>query len=76
MHIIEQGHLECRIPENNRHAFYTIIAGRDLFGWILVRHCGRIDTKGQPKLRKRFATELETRCEFDRLLEKRFFPPV
>ncbi len=72
MKIIKKKDLECRIPEKNRNAFYTIIAGRDLFGWLLVRHWGRIGTKGQPKLRKRFSTEEEIRCEFDRVIEKRY----
>ena len=72
MHIIKHVYLECRIFERNRHAFYTITAGHDLFGWTLIRHWGRIGTKGQPKLRKRFTTEEAIRCEFGRVLEKRY----
>jgi hypothetical protein len=29
---VEQVYLECVIPENNRKAFYRLVAGQDLFG--------------------------------------------
>jgi len=68
---IKNIYLECRIPEQNRAAFYRLIACRDLFGLILIRHWGRIGTKGQPILRHRFKTESELMKEFDRVLNKR-----
>ena len=68
---VKTAYLECRIPERNRAAFYRLIAGRDLFGFYLIRHWGRIGTKGQPKLHQRFKTERELMKEFDRVLKKR-----
>jgi len=65
-------YLECRIPEKNRAAFYNLVAGRDLFGLILIRHWGRIGTRGQPKLKQRFESEKEMMREFDRIMCCRF----
>lgn len=68
---LKTAYLECRIPEKNRAAFYHLIAGRDLFGYILVRHWGRIGTKGQPKLQHRFITEDDLMKGFQQVLKKR-----
>ena len=68
---LKSARLECRIPERNKSAFYHMVAGRDLFGLVLIRHWGRIGTKGQPKLRHRFKTKSELMKEFDRVLKKR-----
>ena len=68
---LKTAYLECRIPERNRAAFYHLIAGRDLFGYILIRHWGRIGTKGQPKLRHRYKSESELLKDFQRVLKKR-----
>ncbi|MFP7756210.1 WGR domain-containing protein [Thermodesulfobacteriota bacterium B35] len=69
---IKSAYLECRIPERNRSAFYHLMAGRDLFGLVLIRHWGRIGTRGQPKLKSRFASEEEMLREFQRILQLRF----
>ena len=68
---LKTAYLECKIPERNRAAFYNLIAGRDLFGLILIRHWGRIGTKGQPKLRHRYTSEHELMHDFHRVLKKR-----
>ena len=69
---IESVYLECRIPERNRSAFYHLVAGRDLFGLILIRHWGRIGTRGQPKLKYRFDSEEKMMREFRRILQVRY----
>jgi len=72
MIFLENTYLECRIPEKNKEAFYQIIAGHDLFGLVLIRHWGRIGTKGQPKLKSRFESEDELMREYLRVLKTRF----
>ncbi|MBV5330136.1 MAG: WGR domain-containing protein [Chlorobium sp.] len=49
--------MECVNPERNRKAFYRLIAMQDLFGFKLMRHWGRIGTKGQPGQSERFADQ-------------------
>ncbi|SHO52027.1 WGR domain-containing protein [Desulfopila aestuarii] len=64
-------YFECIIPEENRRAFYEITIGQDLFGYIIIRHWGRIGTKGQPKKQQRFVEEDEMLIEFERLYNER-----
>lgn len=41
-------HLEQRRFEENRHRFYAVETGQDLFGaWLLWRRWGRIGTRGR-----------------------------
>jgi len=61
----------CIIPQKNKFAFYELIAARDLFGFIVVRHWGRIGTKGQPAKQQRFADEHGMMKEFDRVYRER-----
>ncbi len=68
---LKTAYLECRIPEQNRAAFYHLVAARDLFGYILIRHWGRIGTKGQPKLRHRYTSEHDLMKGFQGVLKKR-----
>jgi predicted DNA-binding WGR domain protein len=49
--------MECVNPERNRKAFYRLTATQDLFGYKLMRHWGRIGTKGQPGQSERFADQ-------------------
>lgn len=73
MIFLKSAHLECIIPERNRAAFYHMVAGRDLFGLVLIRHWGRIGTKGQPKLTVRFPLQEKMMQEFDRVMKKRLY---
>jgi len=67
----KKAYFECLIPSSNRRAFYHLVAGRDLFGPLLIRYWGRIGTKGQPKLRVRFSSQEKMMNEFDRVTKKR-----
>lgn len=67
----ERIYFECVIPEKNRFAFYELIAGRDLYGDVLVRRWGRIGTRGQPAKRQRFQNNLELMREFKRVYQER-----
>lgn len=71
MIIHRQENFECIIPERNKSAFYLMVAGRDLFGYILIRRWGRIGTKGQPKLQMRFTTEEDLFQEYNRVRKER-----
>lgn len=71
MIIDRQEYFECIIPERNKSAFYLLVAGRDLFGYILLRRWGRIGTRGQPKLQMRFTTEEDLFKEYDRVRKER-----
>ena len=71
MIFLKQAYFECVIPKKNRNAFYHLVAGRDLFGFILVRRWGRIGTKGQPRLKSRFNTREEMMLEFKQVIKKR-----
>lgn len=64
-------YFECVIQTKNRFAFYELIAGRDLFGFIVVKRWGRIGTKGQPLNTKRFSNKTAMMKEFDRVYKKR-----
>ena len=64
-------YFECIIPTENRYAFYELIAGRDLFGFIVVKRWGRIGTKGQPLKTIRFSNKMAMREEFDRVYKER-----
>lgn len=64
-------YFECIIPKNNRYAFYELIAGRDLFGFIVVRRWGRIGTRGQPLKQQRFTDKTAMMQEFDRVYKER-----
>ena len=65
--ILKRQHFECIIPELNKKAFYDIIAGHDLFGYILIRRWGRIGTKGQPHMRQRFRNKKEMLGAFEKV---------
>ena len=71
MIIHRQEYFKCVIPERNKSAFYLMIAGRDLFGYILIRRWGRIGTKGQPRLQMRFTTEEDLFEEYNRVRKER-----
>lgn len=64
-------YFECVIPERNKRAFYELIGGQDLFGYVLIRRWGRIGTKGQPVMRQRFSCESEMLQEFHRVQKRR-----
>ena len=63
--------MECRIPEENRAASYRLIACRDLFGFMLIRHFGRIGAKGRV-MHTRYPKEAELMREFSRLIRVRY----
>ncbi len=63
--------LECQIPDKNRAAFYRLIACRDLFGFKLIRHFGRIGTRGRV-MNTRYRDETELMKGFDKLLRVRY----
>jgi len=69
--LINKTYFECVIPERNKRAFYEIVAGRDLFGFIVFRRWGRIGTKGHPKMQQRFTNETEMRMEYSRVCSER-----
>lgn len=64
-------YFECIISEQNKSAFYELIAGQDLFGYVVIRRWGRIGTKGQPRKRQRFFKEKEMLKEVERIHKKR-----
>lgn len=64
-------YFECIIPERNKHTFYELVAGRDLFGYVVIRRWGRIDTKGQPRKRQRFQEEQDMMKEYKRIHNER-----
>ncbi len=61
----------CIIPDENKKAFYEIFAGKDLFGFILIRRWGRIGTKGQPGKKQRFLEEIGMVKEYERIRQER-----
>lgn len=63
-------YFECIIPERNRRAFYELIAGEDLLGYILIRRWGRIGSKGRPK-RQRFLRREAMLQEYERIHKER-----
>lgn len=63
-------YFECIIPEQNRRAFYELSAGRDLFGFMLIRRWGRIGCKGRQQ-RKRFLDEEDMLKEYTRVHKER-----
>ena len=67
MIITQKTYFECIIPEQNKRAFYELIAGQDLFGFIIIRHWGRLGTKGQPPKQQRFSHEEDMLKEYDRV---------
>ncbi len=69
--ILRTAYLECVIPAQNRQAFYSLLAEKDLFGFVLSRRWGRIGTKGRAGLRLRFPSAEETLKEFDKVLSLR-----
>ncbi len=71
MIITQKTNFKCIIPEQNKQAFYELIAGQDLFGFIIIRYWGRLGTKGQPKLQQRFLHEEDMLEEYDRIHRER-----
>jgi predicted DNA-binding WGR domain protein len=67
----EHHHLECIIPEKNRAAYYRLVAGRDLFGYKLIRCWGRIGAGERPRLFQRFETLEEMEKSIRRILKIR-----
>ena len=61
----------CIIPDRNKKAFYELFAGKDLFGFILIRRWGRIGTKGQPGKKQRFIEETGMLKEYERVHQER-----
>ncbi len=59
------------IPDKNKKAFYELFAGKDLFGFILIRRWGRIGTKGQPEKKQRFLEEMGMLNEYERVRQER-----
>ena len=64
-------YFECTIPEKNKQAFYELTVTRDLFGYTITRHWGRLGTKGQPKKVQHFSREEDMEKEFERICRKR-----
>ena len=50
----EHIYMECVQPEKNKRAYYRLVAGRDLFGFKLIRSWGRLGTKESPRHQERF----------------------
>lgn len=71
MIITQKTYFECIIPEQNKRAFYELIAGQDLFGYIIIRYWGRLDTKGQPPKQQRFSHKEDMLKEYNRVLKER-----
>lgn len=71
MIITQKTYFECIIPEQNKRAFYELIAGQDLFGYIIIRFWGRLGTKGQPSKQQRFEQEEDMLKEYDRVHRER-----
>jgi len=63
-------YFECVIPEQNKRAFYELSAGRDLFGFMLVRRWGRIGCKGR-RQRQRFLDENDMLKAYKRIHKER-----
>jgi predicted DNA-binding WGR domain protein len=61
----------CIIPDRNKKAFYELFAGKDLFGFILIRRWGRISTKGQPGKKQRFHKQMGMLKEYERIRQER-----
>ncbi len=61
----------CIIPAQNKKAFYELFAGKDLFGFILIRRWGRIGTKGQPGKKQRFLEREELLQAYERVHQER-----
>lgn len=61
----------CIIPDRNKKAFYELFAGKDLFGFVLIRRWGRIGTRGQPKIKQRFIEETAMLKEYKRVHRER-----
>ncbi len=61
----------CIIPDQNKKAFYELFAGKDLFGFVLIRRWGRIGTKGQPWKKQRFLEKTGLLQEYDRVHQER-----
>ncbi|WP_319548497.1 WGR domain-containing protein [Desulfogranum marinum] len=61
----------CIIPDRNKEAFYELFAGKDLWGFILIRRWGRIGTKGQPGKKQRFLEKTGMLKEYERVHHER-----
>ncbi len=68
---IEQIYMECVKPERNKCAYYRLVAGRDLFGFKLIRSWGRLGTKESPRHQERFINTAEMEKSFRRIIKKR-----
>lgn len=68
--VMQSVRMVCRIPEINRDAFYNMRIMPDLFGLVLIRHWGRIGTRGRLQ-KTRFANQTALAREFNRLLRLR-----
>lgn len=67
----EQIYLECVIPEKNKRAYYRLIAGRDLFGFKLIRSWGRLGTKERPRHQERFDSSEKMKRGVAQIIKKR-----
>jgi len=64
-------YLTCINPEQNKHRFYSIAVQDGLFGdFYLIRHWGRIGTKGR-SMSQGFDTLEQVQRQIDRLLQIR-----
>ena len=63
--------MECVKPEKNRLAFYHLTAIQDLLSYKLVRHWGRIGTKGQPRQTERFSEQVAMAQGLRQVVRKR-----
>ncbi|BCO09296.1 hypothetical protein GF1_16720 [Desulfolithobacter dissulfuricans] len=71
MIFLEQAYFECVIPEKNRKAFYYVVAGRDLFSYVLIRKWGRIGSRGHPGMKKRYLSKSDMFGDYNRVVKKR-----
>ncbi len=68
--VMQSVRMVCQIPEKNRNAFYNLRIVPDLFGFVLIRHWGRIGTRGRLQT-TRFSSQTALAKEFNRLLRLR-----
>ena len=68
---IKRTYFECIIPERNKRAFYKLIAGQDLYGYVVIRSWGRIGSRGRPRKRQRFIQAKEMIKEYERVHKER-----
>ncbi len=66
----KKAYYECIVPERNKRAFYELVAGKDLFGFVMIRRWGRIPGRGTCK-RQDFREKEEMLKEYEHIHRKR-----